>query len=403
MKLCMRKMVSPFLLGILMLLTACSLLNGDKATPPGPEIARPEAHPELTPVRFADLSGWAADDQSKSMAAFAKSCVRIMKAPANTMFGFGSSYRDWQEACRNLPDPATVSSAQARTYFEHWFTPYLVKDQHQKGLFTGYYEPALQGSLVRKGSFQTPLRARPSDLVMVNLGEFRPELKGQRIAGRVVSGQLKPYEDRAGIETGKLPSAMDTALYWINSPVDAFFLHIQGSGVVVLPDGTSHRIGYDGQNGYPYTAIGKELVARGALDKDNVSMQTIRDWLAQHPEDAANVMRTNKSYVFFKKLDTGGPVGAEGVVLTPERSLAVDHTVWPYGLPMFVAATDPVQLRPLEKLLIAQDTGGAITGSIRGDFFWGYGDDAAHRAGLMKSEGRLWVLFPKTTSPKFQP
>ena len=214
---------------------------------------------------------------------------------------------------------------------------------------------------------------------------------------------MKPYEDRAEIETGKLSAAMDKTLYWVNSPVDVFFLHIQGSGVVVLPDGTSHRIGYDGQNGYPYTAIGKELVARGALDKDNVSMQTIRDWLAQHPVDAVNVMRKNQSYVFFKKLDTGGPVGAEGVVLTPERSLAVDHTVWPYGIPMFVSATDPVQLRPLERLVIAQDTGGAITGSIRGDVFWGGGDDAAHHAGLMKSEGRLWVLFPKTISPKFQP
>lgn len=403
MGLCMRKMTVLFLLSFLMSLTACSSWDGQKTISSGSGVSHSEAHPELTLVHFADLSGWTDDDQSKSMAAFAKSCVRIMKVTANTMFGFGSTYRDWQEVCRNLPDPATISPVSARTYFERWFTPYLVEDQSRKGLFTGYYEPTLHGSRVRKGEFQTPLRARPSDLVMVNLGEFRPELKGQRIAGRVVSGQLKPYEDRAEIEAGKLPVAMDRTLYWVDNSIDAFFLHIQGSGVVVLPDGTAQRIGYDGQNGYPYTAIGKELVARGVLDKDKVSMQSIRDWLAQHPEDAAHVMQKNQSYVFFKKLDTGGPVGAEGVVLTPERSLAVDHTVWPYGLPVFVSATDPVQPRPLEKLLIAQDTGGAITGSIRGDFFWGYGDDAAHRAGLMKSEGRMWVLFPKTISPKFQP
>jgi membrane-bound lytic murein transglycosylase A len=237
---------------------------------------------------------------------------------------------------------------------------------------------------------------------MVNLGDFRPELKGQRIAGRVNGdGQLKPYENRTDIEMGKLPVAMDNPLYWVDSAVDAFFLQVQGSGVVTLPDGTAQRIGYDGQNGYPYTAIGKELIARGALTKDNVSMQSIRAWLAAHPDEAVDVMRSNQSYVFFKKLDTPSPVGGEGIPLTPNRSLAVDHAIWPYGLPMYVAAEPPEEGSPvIQRLLIAQDTGGAITGVVRGDVFWGYGETAAHNAGVMKSRGQLWVLLPKSVIPQ---
>jgi len=224
-------------------------------------------------------------------------------------------------------------------------------------------------------------------------------MKGQRIAGRVVSGQLKPFEDRAAIETGRLSPKTVTVLCWVDSPVDAFFLQVQGSGIVQLTDGTSLRVGYDGQNGYPYTAIGKELIARGELTKENVSMQTLRDWLANHPDDAIALMQQNKSYVFFKRLDSDGSIGGEGTVLTPQRSLAVDHSIWPYGIPMFVATKHPSQNRPLNRLFFAQDTGGAIIGAVRGDVFWGYGDDATHNAGLMKSPGQLWVLLPKTVSP----
>lgn len=292
-----------------------------------------------------------------------------------------------------------MNATSSQQFFETWFTPYQVDSGNKgTGLFTGYYEASLNGAHQKDDVFNTPLRARPIDLVMVNLGEFVPDLKGQRIAGRVKSGQLKPYEDRAQIESGKLPKDMDVPILWVDSAVDAFFLQIQGSGVVTFADGTTQRVGYDGQNGHAYTAIGKELIARGALTKDNVSMQSIRDWLQKNPDQAKDIMQTNKSYVFFKKLDTTGPVGGEGVVLTPEYSLAVDRSIWPYGVPMFIDIDAPTKESSLKRLMIAQDTGGAIKGNIRGDVFWGYGDRAAALAGPLQSQGKMWALLPKAST-----
>lgn len=381
---------SCLLMTTILALSACETLEGVQEKPKR----------SLSPVSYSEIDGWGNEDYLHSLAAFQKSCARILKSPADKKFGLGTVMKDWQVACQNLSDPTLATPESAKAYFENWFAPYAVAaDDKQDGLFTGYYEASLNGSLVRGGQYQTPLRARPTDLVMVNLGEFVPSLKGQRIAGRVKNGQLKPYEDRAAIEKGKLPKDMDVPLYWVDSAVDAFFLQVQGSGIVTLPDGTTARVGYDGQNGHPYTAIGKELIARGALTKDNVSMQSIREWLAANPKEAADVMRTNKSYVFFKKLETDGPVGAEGVTLTPEASLAVDSSVWPYGVPMYLEAPHPDGAKTIQRLMVAQDTGGAIRGIIRGDFFWGYGHDAAHNAGLMQSTGKLWVLIPKNSKP----
>lgn len=377
---------------MVMALTSCA--NLEQATTVKPKL-------KLTSATYAAMDGWNSATQEKALAAFEKTCARLLKSAPDKSFGLGLSVKDWQTPCHNLPSPQTASAAEAKAYFETWFTPYPVQSgSESEGLFTGYYEASLVGSPVRTGQYQTPLRARPTDLVMVNLGEFVPDLKGQRIAGRVKDGQLKPYEDRKAIETGGLPKDMDMPIYWVDSAVDAFFLQVQGSGVVTLPDGSIQRVGYDGQNGHPYTAIGKELIARGALIKDNVSMQAIRDWLAANPKEAADVMRTNKSYVFFKKLDGTGPVGGEGVVLTPEASIAVDRSIWPYGLPMYVDIEHPLDGAPqIRKLMVAQDTGGAIRGIIRGDFFWGYGAQAAAHAGPMKSPGKLWVLLPKNSTP----
>lgn len=359
----------------------------------------------IVSVSYQDIDGWKSGDQDKALLAFGQSCSRILKMSPDQIFGVGTAVKEWQDPCRNLPNPTITGKADAKAYFETWFSPYQVQSGTEtEGLFTGYYEASLVGSPVRTGPYQTPLRARPKDLVMVNLGEFIPDLKGQRIAGRVKDGQLKPYEDRKSIETGKLPKDMDVPLYWVDSPVDAFFLQVQGSGVVTLPDGSTQRIGYDGQNGHVYTAIGKELIARGALTKENVSMQSIKEWLAANPHEAVDVMQTNKSYVFFKKIDATGPLGGEGVVLTPEVSLAVDRSVWPYGIPMYVdieaPKTSQVSKNPgrIQKLMVAQDTGGAIRGIIRGDFFWGYGHEAAANAGPMKSSGKLWILLPKNSN-----
>lgn len=298
---------------------------------------------------------------------------------------------DWQAICSNLQALNAQDETQVKAFFERHFRPVqILAGGEAEGLFTGYYEASLRGSLVRDARYRIPLYMRPEDLVMVNLGEFRDELKGQRIAGRVIEGQLKPYEDRAQIVAGAWPHN-DKVLVWVDDPVDAFFVQVQGSGVVQMNDGSVMRIGFAGQNGHIYYAIGRELVKRGELDKDHVSMQAIREWLATHPAQADEIMNTNRSYVFFKVLDgDAGPMGGENVALTPGRSLAVDHSLLPYGLPLWVDIDAP----RLQRLVMAQDTGGAITGPVRGDMFWGYGPQAEAMAGPMKSPGRYWALVP---------
>jgi membrane-bound lytic murein transglycosylase A len=363
-----------------------------------PEIHPSEDKPVLEVSSFTNLPSWLKDNHLDALSAFDKSCSRFLKQSPDRSAGFGAKIQDWQIICQNRPIVRTQESA--RDFFEAWFTPYAVyNNKEQSGLFTGYYEASLNGSLTRTKNYNIPLRARPQDLVMVNLGDFNPELKGKRIAGRAVNGYLKPYETRAEIVGGKLPKDIDIPVIWVDSAIDAFFLQIQGSGVVTLPDGSTQRIGYDGQNGHPYTAIGKTLIDKGELTKENVSMQSIRQWLQDNPERAPEVLNSNASYIFFKKLDTEGPIGGEGVVLTPERSLAIDTKFWPYGIPIFVDIPHPKESNQnIQNLMIAQDTGGAIKGVLRGDFFWGYGEEAALNSGPMKSKGQMWVLLPKSVA-----
>lgn len=373
----------------LLFLSSCSWL------PKAPLDERPSL--VLKPAKFSELPGWQHDRHENVVKAFSRSCARILKADPDKSFGpeaLGGKYRDWHTACLALDD---IEPAQVKSYFERHFLPWQVlAGPEEKGLFTGYYEAALNGSRSRYGSYQYPLRRRPDDLVMVDLGEFRDELRGQRIAGRVQGAYLKPYENREEIEKGRLKDDDYLVIAWVDSPVDAFFLHIQGSGRINLNDGSYLRVGYDGQNGHPYYAIGRELIKRGYLEKEEVSMQSIRAWLETHPEEAFEIMNTNKSYVFFRELEEKGPLGGEGVALTPGRSLAVDYTQIPYGTPVFVDVEAPLEGKgPLERLMVAQDTGGAIRGAVRGDVFWGAGERAEYIAGHMKSQGRYWLLLPK--------
>lgn len=350
---------------------------------------------------FANLPGWQDDDFQNFASAYEKSCTRILKASPDKQFGNlkeAGTYGDWQKPCRDFLGLINPSPAALYTFFEHHFTPYTVSaGQDPEGLFTGYYEASLRGSRTRQGPYHYPLYTRPDDLVMVDLGEFRDELKGQRIAGRVKGGNLKPYETRAEIVEGNWPHN-DKVFVWVDDPVDAFFVQIQGSGVVELDDGNTMRIGYAGQNGHPYYAIGRELIVRDHLTKENVSMQSIREWLAAYPDEADEIMNTNKSYVFFHELDGEGPLGGEGVALTAGRSLAIDRSLLSYGLPLWVDIDHPTQEnQKLQRMMIAQDTGGAIRGPVRGDVFWGYGAEAESLAGPMKSKGRYWILLPKNS------
>lgn len=386
-----------------LLLSACAT--------PAEKPAEETAPLVISRASFAALPGWNDDNFDDVRVAFARSCEKLSARPADDNFGpdarFGLN-KDWQEPCQRFMELSSTAPQTYRSFFEQMFVPYRASaGSEAQGLFTGYYEASLRGSTTRSDVYRYPLHARPDDLVMVNLGEFREELKGQRIAGRVKDGNLKPYETRAQILAGKLPPAQEKVLVWVDDPVDAFFVQVQGSGIVDLAEGGSLRIGYAGQNGHIYYAIGRELVKRGELTKDNVSMQAIRGWLESHPDQAAELMNTNNSYVFFRVLEglgeDAGPVGGQNIPLTPRRSLAIDHSIIPYGMPVWLDAAAPgddTNAQPrLRRLMITQDTGGAIRGPVRGDFFWGHGAVAEDNAGKMKSKGSYWFLLPKTLTP----
>ncbi len=409
-----------FILLSLFILASCDEAEQQPVQEPSQEESSQEtveAHaPELilTQSAFSDLPAWEEDDLKTFVPAFKRSCGRIVKRSSDTTFGVlkqAGTYGDWQAVCLAFDQVTEASNTVAlRAFFEEHFTPYQVSaDDNPIGLFTGYYEASLKGSHTRKEPYTIPLHKRPDDLVMVQLGDFREALKGNRIAGRVKNGRLKPYENRAQIVAGDWPHENEV-LIWVDNAVDAFFVQIQGSGLVQMDDGSVQRIGYAGQNGHPYYAIGRELIKIGALTKKNVSMQSIRAWLEENPTQADKIMNTNKSYVFFREITGDGPLGAEGIALTGGRSLAVDRTLISYGMPLWVdlegvnLADDSEEemdreadkeIAPIRRLMIAQDTGGAITGPVRGDVFWGYGPTAEDTAGKMISSGRYWVLLPK--------
>jgi membrane-bound lytic murein transglycosylase A len=352
----------------------------------------------LAATGFEQLPGWREDAQGEAILAMRRSCDAFAKLPDASPIGpeaLAGRAGDWRAPCAAASRVDPADSDAARRFFETAFVPFaLANNADRTGLFTGYYEAELHGSRQREGRFTTPVLKRPPDLVMVELGLFRPAWRGERIAGRVEAGQLKPYASRADIERGAL-AHRKLELLWVDDPVDAFFLQIQGSGRVVLTDGSIVQLGYDGQNGQAYVPIGRLLADRGLLPRDQVSMQSIRSWLAAHPGDAAGLMNENPSYVFFRELHGEGPLGAEGVVLTPGRSLAVDRSFLALGVPLWLDAADPAAPGGrLRRLVVAQDTGGAIRGPVRGDVFWGYGTAAADRAGKMKDHGFYYLLLP---------
>jgi membrane-bound lytic murein transglycosylase A len=364
----------------------------------------------LEPATFADLPGWGEDAVEEAVPAFLRSCQRIAaladEAPVDDE-PFAGRARDWKPACAEAAKLPKGDRQAARRFFETRFRPFsALNNKNPLGLFTGYYEPLLHGSRKRGGKYTVPLYTRPPELVMVDLGDFREDLKGTRIAGKVEDGTLVPFPDRKEIDAGAL-AGRKLEVVWVDDPIDAFFLHVQGSGRVQLAEGGEMRLGYAAQNGHPYTAIGRELIGRGALKRDEVSLQTIRAWLEAHPQEAREVMETNPSYVFFQKLEGEGPLGAQGVPLTPGRSLAVDRKHVPLGVPLWLVSgvPSPREGEPdgrLRRLLVTQDTGGAIRGPVRGDVFWGFGEEAEAIAGRMKHRGKMWLLLPRTLTPGAQ-
>jgi membrane-bound lytic murein transglycosylase A len=364
----------------------------------------------LKEVTFNDLHGWVSDRQSITLAAFRKSCARFDNIPASRSLGakgIGGTIADWRQSCQVAKSVPDNDDVRARLFFEMQFTPFKAHNRDDAtGMFTGYYEPLLKGSLQPTGPYQVPLHARPDDLITVELKDFRSDLRGRRIAGRLKGDRLVPYPERKKIVSGVLADRAKP-LVWVDDDVSAFFLQIQGSGRVALASGGEMRVGYAATNGQPYTAIGRELIRRGAVTKETVSLQSIRSWLKDNPKEAPDVMALNKSYVFFRELKGEGPIGAQSVALTPERSLAVDRKYIPLGVPIWLEATAPHENpdlpdQDLRQLLVAQDTGGAIRGPVRGDVFWGFGKRAEEIAGRMKHQGSYYLLLPKTIARRIE-
>jgi membrane-bound lytic murein transglycosylase A len=337
------------------------------------------------------LPGWAEDSALDAFATFLHGCVALKNRP------------EWQKPCADAADTGR-DDASLRRFFETGFTPYAVvnPDGSLDGTITGYYEPLLRGSRKPSPQYRYPVFGVPDDLLVVDLGEVYPDLKNLRLRGRVDGRRVIPYYSRADIEAGK-SGAAGREILWVDDPVDLFFLQIQGSGRVALDGGEVVRVSYAEQNGYPYRSVGRLLVERGELTLDQASMQGIKAWGIRNPDKLPELLSNNASYVFFRELpvDPNGPPGALGVALSAGRSLAVDPRAVPLGAPVFLSTTWPNSTLPLNRLMVAQDTGGAIKGAVRADFFWGSGDDGAAQAGRMRQSGRMWVLlpngFPRTT------
>lgn len=351
---------------------------------------KPEPAPLMTPSTFGALPGWQQDDLREAWPAFIGSCKVLMRKD------------DWREPCTAAAGVDAADGTAIRQFFESFFVPNQVRaaDGADTGLITGYYEPMLHGARKRGGAFQTPLYRVPDDLLTVELGSVYPELKNMRLRGRLVGKKVVPYNTRAEIERADISGK---ELLWVDDPVEAFFLEVQGSGRVKLDDtGETVRLAYAEQNGHPYKAIGRWLVEKGELTVPQASAQGIKAWIAANPTRRQELFNANPSYIFFKEErlpdPSVGPKGALGVPLTPARSVAVDSQFLPLGAPLYLATTRAGSDVPMQRLMVGQDTGGAIRGAVRADFFYGFGKEAADNAGLMKQQGRIWVLLPKAAA-----
>lgn len=399
----MKNQLSFLAFVLLLLLHACStetrtppitVETPEKSTDPAdPVVILPPpspAIPNLKAIEWSELAGWSNNDILPAWEAFLQSCATLNKQPL------------WQKSCTiavslTQPDNATLSD-----YFEKNFVPYQIlnPDGSIEGLITGYYEPLLQGSRRPSERYRFPLYAAPSELLVIDLGTVYPEIENMKLRGRLNGRNVVPFYSRAEIMNNpKILS--DYEFLWVDDKIELFFLQIQGSGRVELENGEILKIGYAEHNGHPYRSIGKLLVQKGELPLEKASMQGIKQWGQQNPGKIDNLLQQNSRFIFFRELpnDLSGPLGALGVPLTAGRSLAIDPRAVPQGAPVFLATTWPNTNKPLQRLMVAQDTGNAIKGNVRADFFWGFGSEAENQAGKMKQAGKMWVLMPNEFTP----
>lgn len=372
-----------------------------KPTPlkPGQETA-PRAKPPveasaaasaLVAAEFTDLPAWAADDHASALKAFVIGCQAL------------EARESWRGVCQAARKVNANHAVAARRFFESHFRVYrtLNADGSDEGLITGYYEPLLRGSRKPSSRYRYPIFSVPDDLLVVDLGDLYPELKGLRLRGRLEGRRVVPYYTRAQIER-RDGAVSAKPLYWVDDPIELFFLQVQGSGQLMLDTGERVRVGYGDQNGHPYRSIGRHLIDKGELTLEQASMQGIKAWAQQNPDKLADVLHHNASYVFFRDLpnNLSGPIGALGVPVSAGRTLAVDPRFVPLGAPVYLSTTWPNSKKPLQRLMLAQDTGSAIRGAVRGDYFWGPGEQAGTQAGRMNQRGKFWVLLPTGMTPQ---
>jgi membrane-bound lytic murein transglycosylase A len=349
----------------------------------------------LRPISYDDLAGWPDDDHGLAFLAFRRSCEKLLSGESATRPGIAADSR-LRAVCAAANGLALPDRVEARRFFESRFEPVEVTPPSGRGFLTGYFEPEFAGSLEPDATFAAPLLARPDDLVTL-------EDPGAGLAAmrRREDGRLEPYPDRAAIETGAL-GARGRPVVFLRDPVDAFIVHVQGSARIRLPGGDVVRVAYAGRNGWPYTSIGRLLAEREGIPPADLNLAGLTRWLRAHPERGRDLMRENRSFIFFRRADelapADGPIGAMGVPLMAGRSLAVDRTLWPYGTPVWLEGEIPDvrgQPTPLRRLLAAHDTGTAIVGPARGDLFVGSGPEAGTIAGAIRHPIRFVVLRPR--------
>ncbi len=360
------------------------------ATPPAslPHEAVPDAKNKsrLKVSNWSMLPDWQQETLLPAWHTFMQSCKTLERRPS------------WRKICLQASVVNQGDEQAVRYFLEHHFTPHQVinADGTITGLATGYYEPLLKGSRKPSRRFRYPVYSPPENLLTIELGDVLPGTSPASVRGRLEGRKIIPYYTRAEIENNR-NLLKGKELLWVEDEVELFFLQIQGSGRVILENGETVKIGYADHNGHPYRSIGKRLIDQGELPAWQVSMQAIKRWGQQNPDKLKALLQYNARYIFFRELpaDLSGPIGALGVPLTAGRSLAVDPDSVPLGAPVYLSTTWPNTTRPLNRLMIAQDTGSAIKGGVRADFFWGYGPEALNQAGKMKQPAKMWVLLPR--------
>ena len=359
---------------------------------------------KFVPVGWGALPGWQADSLDQVWKAFINNCKGLMRPVSGSLaMPARATPRAWQPVCAAAQQagyPEEAEGTQVRQFLEAHLQPWRLADAAgapAKNTVTGYYEPLIRASRTRGGPYQWPLYARPADLLAIDLGSVYPELAGKRIRGKLDGDRVVPYDTRAQIASSS--DRQPPVIVWADDPVEAFFLQIQGSGRAQLEEGSMIRLAYADHNGQPYASIGRWLADKGELALAQTSMQNIKAWATRNPGRVQEMLNANPAMVFFREeriVDPQlGPKGAYSIPLISQRAVAIDTRFVPLGAPVYLATQYPSTNQPLRRLMFAQDTGAAIKGAARTDYYWGFGDEAGAQAGRMKQPGEMWVLWPK--------